>query len=403
MKTLNKIIKMTWVLVLSLTILVACGDKKVKDRHDDHTGLHKSDASHVEMNAEQYKIAGIDVGKVEVKQLSDVLKLNGVVEAPPQQKAIISAPMGGFVVSTDLIPGMKIRKGQRLVTLQNSDYVKLQLNYLETKNELDLIQLEYDRQLKLSEEKVSSTKVFQETEARYKKLRTQLKGLSEQLRIIGIVGSNLTEDNISRKVSLYAPFDGYVSSVNAVIGKFVNSSDIIFELVDSDNAHVALTVFEKDIHKIEVGQEIELKAPNIGDAGVIGQVYLIEKEVDSKRSLRVYVKFNEKEQPFAIGQYINGWVKLNNAKVYALPEQAIVKFDNKTYVFAFEGLKVEADEKKYHFQMIEVEKGVQENGFSEIKLITKGTLESMVFVTSGAFSLLAKVKNVEEEGEGHGH
>ena len=54
--------------------------------------------------------------------------------------------------------------------------------------------------------------------------------------------------------------------------------------------------------------------------------------------------------------------------------------------------------------MLEVIKGYTEDGYTQISLAdTAEDLSNIQLVTKGAFTLLAKAKNTEEEGGGHGH
>ena len=58
----------------------------------------------------------------------------------------------------------------------------------------------------------------------------------------------------------------------------------------------------------------------------------------------------------------------------------------------------------HNFEMLEVTKGYTENGYTQIALVdTSKDLSTIQLATEGAFTLLAKAKNTEEEGEGHGH
>ena len=41
----------------------------------------------------------------------------------------------------------------------------------------------------------------------------------------------LNEDNLSRNVNVYSSINGFVSRVNVNIGKYVNPSDVLFELI----------------------------------------------------------------------------------------------------------------------------------------------------------------------------
>ncbi|HSI91238.1 MAG TPA: efflux RND transporter periplasmic adaptor subunit, partial [Adhaeribacter sp.] len=96
----------------------------------------------VALTSEQYQNAGIELGTVEQKQLSATLRLNGILDVPPQNLISVSAPLGGFVKSTDLLEGMKLRKGQVLAVLENPEYITLQQEYLDAKSKLAYQQLE---------------------------------------------------------------------------------------------------------------------------------------------------------------------------------------------------------------------------------------------------------------------
>ncbi len=87
--------------------------------------------------------------------LSGSIKANGMLDVPPQNLVSISAPFGGFVKSTELLQGMHVKKGQVVVILEHPDYIKLQQDYLDYKNQLEFLEQEYNRQLDLSKENVS--------------------------------------------------------------------------------------------------------------------------------------------------------------------------------------------------------------------------------------------------------
>jgi len=72
--------------------------------------------------------------------------------------------------------------------------------------------------------------------------------------LININPRNLTENSISRSITLTAPFNGFVSKVNVNIGKYVNPTDVLFELVDPSEILLNLMVFEKDLTKLAIGQ-----------------------------------------------------------------------------------------------------------------------------------------------------
>jgi cobalt-zinc-cadmium efflux system membrane fusion protein len=80
--------------------------------------------------------------------------------------------------------------------------------------------------------------------------------LEEKLRLIHINPNSLHENNISKSIRIYSPIDGFVSKVNVNIGKYVTPSDVLFELVNPADIHLNLKIFEKDLNKIFIGQNV---------------------------------------------------------------------------------------------------------------------------------------------------
>lgn len=404
MKTYNNTINILFtnrtllLLTISLFVLSSCSNTtNENNKHIEEE--HHGEETMVELTATQYKMAEIELGKIEQKTLSNVLKVNGVMDVPPQNLVSVSAPLGGFVYSTELLQGMKIKKGQVLAVMEHPDYVQLQQDYIDKKSKLEYLTLEFKRQEELNKENVNSSKVFQQAKSDLMSMKAQVKGLEEKLAIIGINSSYLTENDISRKVKIHSPINGYVSEVNVNIGKYVNPSEVMFEIVDTEHLHAELTVYEKDVVKLKIGQQVRFTLPNENDKERLAKIHLIGRKIDADRSVRVHAHLENEDTELLPGMYINALIELNENKVNAVPEAAVVMFEGKYFVYQLK----EKHGEDYHFEMLEVQKGVTENGFSEITFIKKTDSSKLQLVTKGAFSLLAKMKNVEEEGEGHGH
>jgi cobalt-zinc-cadmium efflux system membrane fusion protein len=71
-----------------------------------------------------------------------------------------------------------------------------------------------------------------------------------------------------------------------------------------------------------------------------------------------------------------------------------VQFGGKDYIFVADDKPTDKGESSY--RMVAVETGVSENGYTQVTL-PEGIAASSAIVTEGAYSLLAKLKNAEEE------
>lgn len=396
------------VLLLSFSIS-ACNQKNETDIKEPTEDAHQTEEDHkaegsesqVEFTARQYEVAGIELGKPEMKNLSQVLKVSGLLDVPPQNLVSISAPLGGYLKSTGLLQGQLIKKGSVIATIENQEYIQLQQDYLENKSRLDYLSLELNRQKELREANVNAAKTLQQTEAEYKSVRARVSGLKEKLAMIGISTNRIQAGNISRTAPILSPITGYVTEVNVNIGKYVNPTDVLFTIADTDHLHAELTIFEKDAPKITKGQRVRFSLPGENQERT-ATIYLIGKAVTEDRTIRVHAHLDKEDHTLLPGTYINGTIELKGTEVKALPQEAVVEAEGKKYIFLAKSQRKENNEVMHDFEMLEIMTGVSEDGFVEIFLPENVSDNSQV-VTKGAYSVLSKIKNTEEEGEGHGH
>lgn len=341
----------------------------------------------VTLSEDQYKNASISFGKIEQKFISSVLKVNGRIDVPPQNMISVSVPMGGYLKYTKLLPGMHLNKGDVIAVMEDQQYIQLQQDFLTAKSRLSYVANEYERQKELNQSKASSDKVFQQTESDFTTEKVNVKALAERLRLIGVNPDKLDENTISRSINIYSPIDGYVSKVNVNIGKYTHPSDVLFELINPADIHLALTIFEKDLDKIFVGQKILAYTNSQPEKKYECEVILIGKNISVERSTEVHSHFENYDKSLIPGMYMNAEIELKNKNVYALPEEAIVRYENNQYVFT--------GDSKNSFTMEQVATGDAENGFVEI---TSGKdLMDKKIVIKGAYTLLMKMKNKVEE------
>ena len=342
----------------------------------------------VTLTEEQFKTVNLQVAKLELRSISGSIKANGMLDVPPQNLVTISAPIGGFVKHTELLQGMKVKKGQLLVTLEHQDYIQLQQDYLDNKSQLEFLELDYQRQQELAKENVNAAKALQQARSNYFSTKAKVQGLKARLHLINIDTDLLEKGMMSSTISLYSPIDGYITQVNINIGMHVNPADMMIRIVDSEHLHAEAQVFEKDVSKLKVGQKLHLTLSN-ETRERNATVYLIGKEMTPERTVRVHCHLTEEDHALIPGTYFNAIIETSAQQVKCLTEKAIVNFDGKEYVF-----KVN-DEAKREYEMIEVTTGQASDGFKEV-LLPKNVSPETQFVIVGAYDLLSFLKNTEE-------
>lgn len=387
------------VIVLLLLAGLSSCNKKEEEKPETATGQPPKEkepqANAVELTKAQYETAGIEIGSTTTRNLSDVVTANGIIDIPPQNLVSISAPMGGFVRKTELLQGMNVRKGEVIATIENPDFIQIQQDYLETESKLEYAQLEFARQSELSKENINAQKVLQLSVSEVKSQKARLAGLRERLKTAGINLNTLEKGTIVNSAAIVSPISGSVTTVNVNLGKYVNPTDVMFEIVDTDHMHVELSVFEQDIPKIKLGQLVRFTVSNNPDKEHLAKVYLINKKINEDRTVRVHCHLTKDDPGLLPQNFVKAIIETGASPVAALPDQAIVDFDGKSYIFVQNpgGGK----ESGLVFDMKEIGRGVSENGFSQVKFPEGFDGKNAKIVLKGAYALLSKLKNSEEE------
>ena len=387
--------------IFVLTGLLACNKNTEERETPKEAEPHEHTNNMVELTKAQFETAGIETGTTSVRNLSDVITANGKIDIPPQNLVSISAPMGGFVRKTDLLQGMFVKKGQVLAVIENPDFIQIQQDYLETESKLEYAQLEYKRQTDLSKENINAQKILQQSASEVKTQKARLAGLKERLLTAGINMKTLETGTIVNSAVILSPISGSVTTVNVNLGKYVTPTDVMFEIVDTHHLHVELSIFEQDIPRIKLGQIVRFAVTNNPDKEYLAQVYLINQKINDDRTVRVHCHLKKDDPGLLPQNFVKAIVETGANPVTALPDQAIVDFEGKSYIFR-QSTKPDTTGQKNSglvFEMKEVKKGVSENGFSQIRFLDELDEKRTSIVVKGAYALLSKLKNSEEEEE----
>lgn len=391
--------RISMVVLIGLAI-TSCSSKNERTMEEHH----EEGDNTVELTQAQFEQASIVVGTFEQRVIGSELRVNGIIDVPPQSNISITMPYGGFVKNTEMLPGSMVKKGQLLVVIENPEFIQFQQDYLESLASQEFLKAEYDRQKELYDEKVASGKSFQQAKSDYMANEARIKSMEARLKLIGFSVSKIKEGNVSASVNIYSPVTGAIREVYTNVGKFINPQDVIMDITNSDDLHVELTVYENDVPRIKEGQRIRFALANSPNEWREAEVFLIGSGVREDRSVTVHGHLKKMHSDLKPGMYIAAKIETDSNKTWVAPDESIVRFGGKHYVFVYAGERSEDGQQMHDFEMLEVQKGSSEDGFTQISLLeTSLEISSLKLVTSGAFTLLAKAKNSEEEGGGHGH
>jgi cobalt-zinc-cadmium efflux system membrane fusion protein len=371
-------------IVLLLSLLSACSSGQEPAPAEAPAQAENT----LSLTPEQFKNAGIANGRIERRSLGMQLPVQGVIEVPPQNLVSVSAPLGGYLRSTDLLPGMEVQKGRTLAILEDPRFIQLQQDYLVTEGRVKLLRQDFERQKALSATKTTSDKVFQEVTAELNTQQVTLRSLAEQLRLIGVDPNVLSAETISRTVALRSPIHGWVSKVNVNIGRYVQPTDVLFELVDPKDIHLALTVFEKDLPSVRIGQEVHARPTAHPNDEYEAEVILVGRSLDADRSAVVHCHFTRTPKDLVPGMAMSATLESHTDTVWCVPEEAVVR--------SGEGQAVFTADPDGSYTMVPVTTGANEYGYFEL-VDPSAVLRERPVVVKGAYALLSVLKNASEE------
>ncbi|MFZ1582499.1 MAG: efflux RND transporter periplasmic adaptor subunit [Saprospiraceae bacterium] len=374
----------TLLALLSMSLLIV----SCKQKNDEAEPIAEpaTIASQVQLTDSQLKSAELETVKLVSKNVSQIMKLSGTVEVMPQQAITVSSPMAGFVRQIKWMPGMDVVKGQLLVRMEDQEFIRIQQEYLDVKNTLKYAKIDYERQLQLSKNQAASDKILQAAEEKVMSNQILLKSLSEKLKLININPASLSPESISSYVSVLSPVSGTITNVDVNTGKYVNAGDNMIQIVDKSGLRLVLKAFEKDLPGLSKGLKLVAYSNANPSEKMRGKIEYMVKNVSQDGFAKIICTFENSSKNIVPGMYMNAEVESENAQKWILPDEAIVRFEGKEFVFIDKG------NKSYDFH--EVKTGWKENGWTEI--VDHESLESSSIVSKGAYTLLMKMKNVAE-------
>lgn len=335
----------------------------------------------------QRQAIAINTGKVVQMVIPITVTASGILDTPPQNVADISVPIGGIIKKTEMLQGMRVKKGDVLVELQHPDYIQLQQDYLNTISQLEYLKAEYERQQALAAENVNAQKKLQESKSQWEGMRATEQGLRAKLEMLEIKPETIKQEGIQPNIKVHSPINAYVAEVNINIGKFVTPSDVMIRLVNTEHVHAELQVFEKDISRLRIGQPFVFQLSN-ENTNRKAKIYLIGKSISEQRTIRVHGHLETEDINLVPGMYIKAQIETEQDTVYAVPNEAIVHQAGQRYVFI-------PGDTPNNFILTPVTIEKEYETYTAIALTGKIKPETTV-VTNGAYTLLSIMFNTEE-------
>lgn len=377
-----------YLLIATMLAIASCSSKEEPLAASEEVNTPATNGENYLLNTTQFQSGKMQLGKLEMNTFHEMVKATGMFDMPPENRVSVSSYFGGTVKDIRLLPGEAVKKGQTLFILENPDYVQLQQDYLEAKGQLTYLKSDYERQKNLMQDKVTSEKNYLKAESDYTVTKVKVESLGKKLRLMNINPNTLNMENMQTTIHIYSPINGYVTQVDINRGIFLNPSQTALTVVDADHLHLELTIFERDLPKVKVGQAIQFNIQSDDTKQYEASVHLVNKSVDMEsRKVAIHGHLSDESLAsiFNPGMYVEADIFTTSISKFSLPKEAVIELDGQYFVL----LLTNTTNDGYQFMRKEVRTGLSDNEAIEI-LNAKDFKEDAQFLVRGAFNLITE-------------
>jgi RND family efflux transporter MFP subunit len=277
----------------------------------------------------------------------------------------LSFRVGGIITMLKLKQGDKVKKGDLVATLDDSDY-KLKLNQAVAalkgaEVSYQSAEASYKRVEQLYEKNSLSLADFEKAKAAFASAQAQLKSSSSQV--------NAARNQI-KYAKIYAPMSGAVISVLAKENEMVGAGKPVIIIGSSESIVMESSLPASVIKYIKIGQEVSANVTDLPNVKLKGKVTEIGFGSGQSTSYPVVISI---DNPQNIRPGMSGTItfnyKINNSEALIIPVDAVGKDNNETFVYVLKKL----DDKYYiaHKQIVKVGE-LKNDGYEVLSGLTDG-------------------------------
>jgi cobalt-zinc-cadmium efflux system membrane fusion protein len=359
-------------------------------------GLAWSPGDVIELSPEEKEVIEIATITASFRSLRTQLQAVGKVYAHPNRKAIVSYAFPARISDIHVRIGDWVKKGQEVVTLQSEEVGNALSDFYKSKADYELARVNCERAERLYDRGVGSQKDYLACEAEFKVAEATLNATEKKLHVLGFteiqVQAIAETHQINPVITLFAPIHGKIIEYNAVLGAMVDQATEILTILNPEILVIDAEIYEKDIAKIRIGQQIDVAVPAYPGEKFEGKVsYISDVLNEETRTIQVRAEVENSSYKLKPGMFADVIIFLNHQiQALVLPKEAVLDERGEDIVF------LQRDGKYFPTLVV---LGSTEGNFVEI---VNGIEEGDIVVTEGNYQLKSKLYD-EILKQGHVH
>jgi len=339
----------------------------------------------VTLTDEEKTLFALETYPASYQTMEGTLQALGKVLAHPLRQAIVSYPFSGRIAEIHVRLGDWVKKGDPLVTLHSEAVGEARSAYYKALADYELAKVNYEREKNLFDKGVGAKKNLLSAEAQLKVAQSNLEAAEKKLHVLCFTEKQVAQmaktHQINPSITLYAPIAGKIVTSRAVLGAMVPEETPIITILDPRLLCIDAELFEKDIAKVHLGQEVRVTVPAYPGQVFKGKIaYISDILNEETRTIKVRTEIPNQGLLLKPGMFANIEIVLNHkGEALVVPETAVLDDVNEQIVFV---------EKNGRYYPRVVKTGLRENGFVQI---LSGLEPGEKVVIKGSYSLKSRL------------
>jgi cobalt-zinc-cadmium efflux system membrane fusion protein len=335
---MTKIIMRALAPVTLALILAGCGGAGSSGEAGEKAGAEKSEGAEaseakegpkdaVTLSAQQIADAGIEVTRPTVGGVAGAIELSATIEGDPQGVQVVSASLGGRLVSLTRNLGQSVGRGDPLAIIESREAASLKAEVEAARARAALAQSNLRREQRLFAERVSPEQDLVAARTGATEASIALRLAQQQLSATGSGGGALN------RIAVRSPIAGQVIARSATLGQTVAADAELFRVANLSKVTVATSLVPSDAGRVKPGARVEVTAAGRRQEGRVTFVSPILDE--TTRLVPVIVTRDNAGSTWRVGETVNVsiMVPASGDRTVAVPSAAVQMIEDKSFVF----------------------------------------------------------------------
>ncbi len=358
-------------------------------------------ASKSSLSVDAQNSLGVKTGEVALQPIRQVVLAYATIDLDWQQHQFVTTPIPGRIARLHVSPGEVVVANQLLAEIESTELTKLQLDLLEARNRWELSAGTLARIRPLVNSDALPGRELIQAEAAHRENEVAIGIGKNRLRRLRLSDAEIERLLRTKKplqtLPILSPLAGISTHTDLALGKVVEPTDHLFEVLDLDSVAVRIDVLERDLAAVRPGQVVELSVNSFPRTTLKGVLTAKEPVIEAETHLgRVWAELpNTSDSAHRLMPGMQGQASItvsSEQPKLSLPKAAV--FTNGTEFFVF--VEEAATAKGFEYRKRNVALGSSDAVVVEItagevfpgdRVVTVGGHELMNFFVQGVLQL----------------